>query len=223
MNNQRTSTTKPVSNGLARELGRMVEDAARKYSGGNIKAELAKGHPDLIKRTYQLWDNLAAEQALRLPIIRRPAWKTIELGIQSNVDGYREALKQNGFRISDKANDIMGKLIVMNQSYTVDLVFVTVAELGFPAGATREDIYKRALSLGLSLCPPEVGPALRLAYPDQSSASWVLVGTNLITDSYDPYVFNISHIDGDCWLDISPGGPDDHWSGFSHWVFCRRK
>jgi len=40
----------------------------------------------------------------------------------------------------------------------IDLVVVSVAELGFPREASRAAIFARAEELGLQLCPPEVGP-----------------------------------------------------------------
>jgi hypothetical protein len=47
----------------------------------------------------------------------------------------------------------------------VDLVVLSVSELGFGRkGASIKAIYARAESLGFALCPPEVGPQLRLQY-----------------------------------------------------------
>ena len=107
MDNQHTSNVdNPVGSGLAKHLGRMVEDAMPDYPGGTAKADLAKGHPDFSDKLYELIDGLATEQAIRLPIIQRPPWKTIELGTQSNANGYREALEQIGFRISNGARSV---------------------------------------------------------------------------------------------------------------------
>jgi hypothetical protein len=63
MKNQPTSTVTPVSDGLARHIGRIAEDAARSYPGGNAKADLAKGHPDFVKRFHALLDEMATERA----------------------------------------------------------------------------------------------------------------------------------------------------------------
>jgi hypothetical protein len=50
----------------------------------------------------------------------------------------------------------------------LDLVVVAVAELGFGEDGTSIDsIYARARSLGLELCPPDLGLALRLNYLNQ--------------------------------------------------------
>ena len=50
----------------------------------------------------------------------------------------------------------------------LDLVVLTAADLGFPAGSrSLGEIYRRGAQLGLELCPPEAGPQLRLEYLDQ--------------------------------------------------------
>jgi hypothetical protein len=50
----------------------------------------------------------------------------------------------------------------------LDLVVVSVAHLGFSEdGASIGAIYARARSLGLGLCPPDLGLALRLNYLNQ--------------------------------------------------------
>lgn len=63
MTNQPTSTITPVSDGQARHIGRIAEDAARNYPGGSEQAELAKGHPDFVKRFHKLLDEMATERA----------------------------------------------------------------------------------------------------------------------------------------------------------------
>jgi hypothetical protein len=49
----------------------------------------------------------------------------------------------------------------------VQVLEVSVASLGFPAGATYETLVDRAAANGLSLCPLELAPYLRLAILDQ--------------------------------------------------------
>jgi len=46
----------------------------------------------------------------------------------------------------------------------IDLVRLTVADLGFEGSATIDQINQRAEELGLELCPPEVAPHFRLSY-----------------------------------------------------------
>lgn len=94
-------------------------------------------------------------------------WKTIKLGTgPKTADEFRRLLGEGGFRLSNRASDILGKpaFKVADEETEIDLVKVTAAELGFKKGARRDQIYERAQKLGLELCPAEVGPQLRLQY-----------------------------------------------------------
>ena len=56
-------------------------------------------------------------------------------------------------------------------------------QLGFPNGATLKEIYAKAKDLGLELCPAEVGPLLRLNYPDQPNGEYLRIAMETINDS----------------------------------------
>jgi hypothetical protein len=154
-------------------------------------------------------------------------WKTIRLGTGlKTVDDFRHALKDNGDRIGNWGNDILGKLAftVSDTETEVNLVVTSVAELGFKDGATRADIYKRAVELGLELCSPEVGPQLRLQYKDQPRGEWLIIGMEPISDSGGYLdVFVVEHVVDGRWLRGDYGGPDDFWGGSSRFVFVSRK
>lgn len=200
--------------------------ATKNYPGGKERLELAKGHPDFRKEIWDTLDRLATNQAMRLPVIERPAWKTIRLGVHKNADEYRKAIKAVGGKISDWANDILGKpaFTVADQLMDIDLVVVTVAELGFPKGATRADIYKRAAEFGLEPCPAEVGPALRLQYLDQPKGEWLRIAMEPIVVSLGgPYIFRVERDDSGLWLHFGYDNPDGVWGAGSQWVFARRK
>jgi hypothetical protein len=53
----------------------------------------------------------------------------------------------------------------------VQVAEVSVASLGFPAGASFESLVESAEAAGLGLCPLELGPHLRLALRDQSEGA----------------------------------------------------
>jgi hypothetical protein len=228
MLDQRTSeTTQLTSDGVARQLGRQVEDATRNYRGGTEKAELAKGHPDFNEQLYGLYDKLAAEQALRLPVLQRPAWKTIKLGtgLKTSKD-FINAIEKAGGKVSDWARNILGRkaFTASAEPMELDLVVVSVAELGFPGGATLKDIYAKAKTFGLELCPCEVGPQLRPQYMDQPNGEWLLVAMEPITASDGgPDVFSVAHGGFGRWLSTNSGYPGYVWSGSRRWVFVRRK
>lgn len=150
-------------------------------------------------------------------------WKTIKLGMDpKTADDFRKAIKNKGMRIGDYANGILGKpqFTVAAEETKVDLVIVSVAELGFKDGAKREDIYARAQELGLQRCPSEVGPQLRLQYADQPKGEWLVIGMEPITDS-DGHLglFDVGHDGGGLWLDSYCGSPDDFWPGLHRFGF----
>lgn len=153
-----------------------------------------------------------------------PTWKTIRLGTHETTDALFQALTANGCRISDWANDLLKKITVCPIEVDAELVVASVADLGFPNGATRKEIYERAAELGLKLCPPEVGPQLRLQYNDQPGGEWLLVAMEPITDSHGrPDVFDVARGSDGLWLYADDGGPAHFWYGSHLWVFLRRK
>ncbi|MBU0648581.1 hypothetical protein KJ969_00520 [Patescibacteria group bacterium] len=156
-----------------------------------------------------------------------PVFKTIKLGTGPKTgDELFAALKGASCEVSEFATDMLGKngFAVASEQTEVELVVASVGELGFPKGATRREIYERAKELGLELCPPEVGPQLRLQYPDQPNGEWLLIAMEPIADSDgDPSVFRVGHDDGGRWLYGGYGDPGRRWGAGSRWVFVRRK
>jgi hypothetical protein len=119
-------------------------------------------------------------------------WKTITLGGSKGVNAVRQAMETAPCPISiaDDADEILGRpaFPFIKQPVELDLVVLSVFELGFgdqdartnvELGASVEvslrDIYARAVSLGFELSPAEVGPALRLQYPDQPHGEFLQI------------------------------------------------
>ena len=167
-----------------------------------------------------------AEAFLRGELVTKMAersfaiWKTITLGIHKSPGEYRKALKANGYRIGDYANQILNQVKVGGTEVQINLVLTTVAELGFKNGATRQQIYDRAKELGLELCPAEVGPALRLVYQDQPYEEWLRIAMEPISVS-DGYleVFGVGCGHVGRWLYSFYGDPVYFWGAGSRWVF----
>lgn len=121
-------------------------------------------------------------------------WKTVTLGLKKSPKDYKKAMEKDGYHIIDYAGQILNKTEVSQTEVELDLVAVTVGELGFKDGARRDVLYTRAIELGLQLCPAEVGPALRLAYKDQPKGEWLRIGMEPIAGSDDnPYVFGVGN------------------------------
>lgn len=153
-------------------------------------------------------------------------WKTIKLGTGlKTADDFRRSLREGGFNLSDWASDILGKsaFTVAIEETEVDLIKVTVAELGFKKEARRNQIYERAKEFGLELCPPEVGPQLRLQYQDQPNGEWIFIATNPIigSDGSPVEVFHVRCDDSGLWLDGAWSYSGIFWGAGGRWVFCR--
>ncbi|MFZ4616928.1 MAG: hypothetical protein ACOYM2_12135 [Rectinemataceae bacterium] len=91
------------------------------------------------------------------------------------------------------------------------VVEMSVADLGFPEGASFPEILERAQESGLSPCPLELGPYFRLRYLDQreqaeirknrAPAGSVTIMSIPLSDSDGfPKGFYLRKIDGALWL-----------------------
>ena len=114
--------------------------------------------------------------------------------------------------ISDYARDMLKSkdFITQKNREQVDLVRLTVKDLGFPGGATTKQIYQRAQELGLELCPAEVAPNYRLQYQNQPMDEWLYIGMNPISDRGGiPSVFELGRLEVGLWLNDDWANPDD--------------
>ncbi len=148
-------------------------------------------------------------------------WQTLETNPAVNSpDKARAALKVKNINISDYADDILTETEFSQELKTYELVQFTVEQLGFPKGATTQDIYQRAEELGLDLCPAEVGPQLRLQYEGED---WKVIAMEPITGSAgSPRVFDLDRYGGDLWLDDDWAEPDYRWDPAYRFVFRSR-
>ncbi|MDO8429894.1 MAG: hypothetical protein Q7S73_00830 [bacterium] len=171
-------------------------------------------------------EKIAAELA-KLMRVSFPTCKSIKLGTGlKTADDFRRALKAGGYQIGRWANDILGQPVfkAAQKETEVELVKVSVVELGFRNGATWQEIYQRAKELGLELCPNEVGPQLRLQYKDQPNGEWLLIAMEPITDSVGCLrVFVVEHGAYGRWLLSYYAYPEGVWHSYGQWLFVRRK
>ncbi len=154
-----------------------------------------------------------------------PVWRTVELGGQRNADTMKTAIESAGMYVSGWAEDILNKVPFSQKKQTLDLVVVTVAELGFPDYAKTKQIFDAAQKQGLSLCPAEVGPQLRLQYKDQPRREWNFIAMQPIVDSDgDPPLFILFRArDASLWLDARFGHVNYPWYGHYRFVFVSGK
>jgi len=108
---------------------------------------------------------------------RVPVWKTIVLGVPDGIGAIRAALGAH-CRVGGLARAILDApaFITDRVPTPVDLVVLSAAEMGLEGeSVARAAIDRQAAQLGLALCPPDVGPQLRLQYPDQPAREFLQI------------------------------------------------
>ncbi len=146
----------------------------------------------------------------------------IEIGGKTKED-YVKALTEKNIQAGDYAKQLMEspEFVTLPTGEAIALVCLNLSELGFSSGATTDEIYKHAHELGLDLCPPEVGPALRLAI---NSPEWMRIGMKQITDrGSNPNVFSLCRDGGGLWLGTNAARPGAWWRAHDPFVFRARK
>ena len=215
----------------------MTVAAAKTYDRQTAKflARVRENMPELPSDIMQGWiDNpKAMQKALRSAFCPPETttaprvfttWKTIMLGTHKTVKDLSQALTDGGFRIGDYAAQILKKTPLAETEMEIELVLVSVADLGFTKATSRDAIYDRAKELGLDLVPAEVGPQLRLAYTNQPMNEWMVMAMEPIPGSGGGQdVFGVEHRGDGRWLLGLSGDPVSMWYPAYRWVFARRK
>jgi hypothetical protein len=169
----------------------------------------------------------AAEQAKTVPTaLETPIWKTITVGGSKGVNAIREAMEAAPCRIlvGDDADEILGRpaFPFIKSPVELDLVVLSVFELGFNDGASLHDIYARAVAQGFELCPAEVGPALRLNYLDQPLGEFLHIAMRPVARYTRELVdFSVGNAGAGLILIGGDGHPDVMLSGAERFVFIR--
>jgi hypothetical protein len=157
-------------------------------------------------------------------VVENKFWRTVKLGLHKNADEYRRALKAAGFHINKEADDILGRITFSSVEKEVSLVVYSVDELRFAIGATFAQICTNAKKLGLSLCPAEVGPALREQYRNQPMNEWLVTAMEPMTASGGRLgVFRVGRRDDGLWLNSFYGRPGLVWDADLRFVFVSSK
>lgn len=137
-------------------------------------------------------------------------WKSIEIGKYKTIEALKEAVRKNN-TISLWAEQILDK-ISLSPKKKINIVKMTVEELGFPNGATTKEIFEKAEKLGLKLCPPEVAAYLRIEYTDQPLYKWLVIAMEPIKDSDGyPDLLGAHRRGSKSYLYACYDGPDDEW------------
>jgi len=131
-----------------------------------------------------------------------------------------------GIKISDRAKFMLNspEFVPGQKAEEATLIRLTVADLGFKSNAKTDQIYERAQSLGLELCPADTGPNYRLKYQNQPLNEFFYMAMKQITDQFgSPSVFELVRYDDGLWLIDISARPDFEWSPGREFVFRLRK
>jgi hypothetical protein len=153
-------------------------------------------------------------------------WRTTTLGSHKGVDSYRDALDAAKMKIGDAADEILGRpaFQYVREKTEVELTLVSAAELGVETESSLSDLYQRATQLGLALCPPEVGPQLRLDYRDQPVGESLLIAMEPVKTYYgEPTILSLMNFGTGLALVGSNGRPESMVSGYLRFVFALPK
>jgi hypothetical protein len=122
---------------------------------------------------------LRKERTWEKPII----FKTIQIGTFKDPETLWKAVESHGNRVGKWARDVLSNIQLATSVQVLELVAMSLKELGFSNGADWPSIVQAAYALGLDLCPPEVAAQLRLQYPDQPDSEWLIVAMEPVRDS----------------------------------------
>jgi hypothetical protein len=153
-------------------------------------------------------------------------WRTTTLGSHKGVDSYRDALDTAKMKIGDAADEILGRpaFHYVKEKTEVELTLVSAAELGVKSESPLSEVYQRATQLGLALCPPEVGPQLRLDYRDQPVGESLLIAMEPVKTYYGaPTILSLMNFGSGLALVGSDGRPESVVSGYLRFVFALPK
>lgn len=147
---------------------------------------------------------------------------------EKESSGYNKTIKEESLKIKkSETSEYMFKskdFKTLEKLEKINLIRLTVKDLGFERGATTDEIYKRAEEIGLELCPAEVGPHYRLKYTDQPLGEWLSVAMKQIIgrDGF-PCVFRLVRFAGGLWFDSSWAKPASRWGSSNVFIFRLRK
>jgi hypothetical protein len=145
-----------------------------------------------------------------------PVWRTIELGTFSTVALLKQALLDSKMKIHETADVTFGEdlLPLSREKREIKLVKVKGTDLGLGDSATLVSICARALDNNLLMCPPEVGPQLRLQYKDQPRGERVDIAMRGIFVNNTPLMYGVGRTSaGAKWIFAGSDIPNDVYTG----------
>lgn len=161
----------------------------------------------------------------------------IEIGGRSKEELIKE-LNQHAIQRNPYAEQLLSSehFTVSPTKQLLRIVKITVKELGFQHGANLLELYDKAKSQGLDLCPLELGPFLRLRYlhqeegflghpqtKHQAPSGSLTIASNIIMDADNfPKGFYLRKIEGNLCLRGYCCSHDYVWDKDDCFVFLKK-
>ncbi len=165
-----------------------------------------------------------AGETILVPNPRLKVWQSIEIEGWRGKEYYLTALKAGNTKISEGAKQIIEEINLKRKKEVeeIDLVKMTVGQLGFKESARFKDICQCARKLGLELCPPQVAIELCL---QENGFNTIYIGMRpIVVESNDLLIFCISYIESesgqDFWLQSSWAADHSHFQESDEWIFA---
>lgn len=143
---------------------------------------------------------------------------TLQPATLAKEEFFKQA-KSHKINISAYAREMIDQMTDFNLTEPVELVVVSVSELGFSDLTTTQAIYDKAQEIGLELVPPAAALHARLHYLGQPAGEWLYVAMKPITVSGAPRVFELWRAASSLWLRNEWAGPDRRWDPPGRFVF----
>ena len=131
--------------------------------------------------------------------------------------------RKHSIQLNSQGETLFAELVeTVKVSACLETVELTVSQLGFSNGARSAELFARAIELGLSLCPLELAPFLRLQHLDQPEGHWIIVASAPLSARNDlPTGFYLRRLGDGLWLRGYTADPEHVWEPEDHFVFCR--
>ncbi len=162
--------------------------------------------------------------------------RVIEVGGVSKPQ-LKDKLQQCSIRMNEYGNKLFDdeKFVISPTKRRLETVELSVRNLGFLDGATALQLFQMADTLGLQLCPIDLGPFLRTQYLDQPetcklsldernqapSGSLTIASKPLTEDDYFPKGFYLRRIEDELWLRGYIADDLHVWNPHDRFIFCR--
>ncbi|MFI5260322.1 MAG: hypothetical protein ACHQU0_00825 [Candidatus Paceibacteria bacterium] len=134
-------------------------------------------------------------------------------------------LESLGYRVTRIANEMMHAqpAPIFLKDKSINLSIASVESIGFPTGATKQEIRAKFSASKLYPCPWIVGPLYRILYSDQVLGDKLHTGMIGIRTSCseNKCIFTLTHDDRGLILDGEDSEPDDFYEPFSKFILMR--